>query len=100
MRVNRKNDLSLKLFEVFGAVIVHQTTVDAAIELGISQPAVSIAIKKLEKQEMDIKIQKSGLMISLMVLEKVHLTQNRDLGAVGLKQKKKTVSQLSTKQSL
>ena len=36
MRVNRKNDLSLKLFEVFGAVIVHQTTVDAAIELGIS----------------------------------------------------------------
>ena len=50
MRVNRKNDLSLKLFEVFGAVIVHQTTVDAAIDLGISQPAVSIAIKKLEKQ--------------------------------------------------
>ena len=48
MRVNRKNDLSLKLFEVFGAVIVHQTTVDAAIDLGISQPAVSIAIKKLE----------------------------------------------------
>lgn len=50
MRINRKNDLSLRLLEIFGAVILHQTTTDAAAELGISQPAVSLAIKQLETQ--------------------------------------------------
>lgn len=50
MRVSRKNDLSLRLLEIFGAVMVHQTTTDAAAELGISQPAVSLAIKQLERQ--------------------------------------------------
>lgn len=50
MKINRKNDLSLRLLEIFGAVMLHQTTVDAAYELGISQPAVSLAIKQLETQ--------------------------------------------------
>ncbi|MBS0122686.1 LysR substrate-binding domain-containing protein [Thetidibacter halocola] len=50
MKVNRKNDLSLRLLEIFGAVMLHQTTVDAAYELGISQPAVSLALKQLESQ--------------------------------------------------
>jgi len=50
MKINRKNDLSLRLLEIFGAVIVHQTTVHAAADLGISQPAVSLAIKQLEEQ--------------------------------------------------
>lgn len=50
MKIARKNDLSLRLLEVFGAVIIHQTTVHAAEDLGISQPAVSLAIKQLEEQ--------------------------------------------------
>lgn len=50
MRIARKNDLSVRLLEIFGAVMLHQTTVDAAMELGISQPAVSLAIKQLETQ--------------------------------------------------
>lgn len=50
MKINRKNDLSLRLLEIFGAVIAHQTTVHAAEDLGISQPAVSLAIKQLEEQ--------------------------------------------------
>jgi len=50
MRIARKNDLSLRLLEVFGAVMLHRTTVDAAAELGISQPAVSLSIKQLEAQ--------------------------------------------------
>ena len=50
MKISRKNDLSLRLLEIFGAVIVNQTTVQAAEDLGISQPAVSIAIKQLEGQ--------------------------------------------------
>lgn len=50
MRVTRKNDLSLRLLEVFGAVMLHRTTVDAAEDLGVSQPAVSLSIKQLEKQ--------------------------------------------------
>jgi DNA-binding transcriptional LysR family regulator len=50
MRVIRRNDLSLRFLEVFGAVMLHRTTVGAAEELGVSQPAVSLAIKQLEKQ--------------------------------------------------
>jgi DNA-binding transcriptional LysR family regulator len=50
MKITRKNDLSLRLLEIFGAVIVNQTTVQAAEDLGISQPTVSIAIKQLEEQ--------------------------------------------------
>jgi DNA-binding transcriptional LysR family regulator len=50
MRVTRKNDLSLRLLEVFGSVMLHRTTVDAAEDLGVSQPAVSLSIKQLEKQ--------------------------------------------------
>lgn len=50
MKPAKKNDLSLRLLEIFGAVMLHQTTVDAAGELGISQPAVSLAIKQLEGQ--------------------------------------------------
>lgn len=50
MRISENNDLSLRLLEIFGAVMVHQTTVDAAADLGVSQPAVSLAIKQLEAQ--------------------------------------------------
>jgi len=50
MRIQRRNDLSLRLLEIFGTLMLHQTTVDTATELGISQPAVSLAIKELEKQ--------------------------------------------------
>lgn len=50
MKVERRNDLSLRLLEVFGAMMRHRTTVGAAEHLGISQPAVSNAIKALEKQ--------------------------------------------------
>lgn len=50
MRINRKNDLSLRLLEIFGTMMLNQTTVGAAAELGISQPAVSSAIKQLEQQ--------------------------------------------------
>lgn len=48
MRVTRRNDLSLRFLEVFGAVMLHRTTVGAAEELGVSQPAVSLAVKQLE----------------------------------------------------
>lgn len=50
MRVSRKNDLSLRLLEIFGAVMLRRTTMEAAADLGISQPAVSLAIKQLEAQ--------------------------------------------------
>lgn len=50
MRVERKNDVSLRLLEIFGSMMRCQTTVEAAEELGISQPAVSAGIKQLESQ--------------------------------------------------
>lgn len=50
MKITRRNDLSLRLLEVFGTLMLHQTTVRAAEELGISQPSVSSAIKQLERQ--------------------------------------------------
>ncbi|MBX2854863.1 MAG: LysR family transcriptional regulator [Rhodobacteraceae bacterium] len=50
MKLERKNDLSLRLLEVFDAVMRRRTTVDAAEDLGVSQPAVSNAVKALEKQ--------------------------------------------------
>lgn len=50
MKVERRNDLSLRLLEIFGAVMAQRTTVGAAEHLGISQPAVSNAIRALEKQ--------------------------------------------------
>jgi DNA-binding transcriptional LysR family regulator len=50
MRIDRRNDLSLRLLEVFGALMIHETTVAAAAELGISQPSVSNAIRQLETQ--------------------------------------------------
>jgi DNA-binding transcriptional LysR family regulator len=50
VKISDKGDLSLRLLEVFSAVMLHQTTVDAAAELGVSQPAVSLAIKQLEAQ--------------------------------------------------
>jgi DNA-binding transcriptional LysR family regulator len=50
MKITRRNDLSLGLLEVFGTLMLSQTTVAAAEELGISQPSVSLAIKQLEKQ--------------------------------------------------
>lgn len=50
MMIARRNDLSLRLLEIFGTLMLHQTTVAAAEELGISQPSVSTAIKQLEEQ--------------------------------------------------
>lgn len=50
MRIDRRNDLSLRLLEIFGTMMLRQTTVDTAADLGISQPAVSLAIKQLEGQ--------------------------------------------------
>lgn len=50
MKIARRNDLSLRLLEIFGTLMQHQTTVAAAEELGISQPSVSTAIKQLETQ--------------------------------------------------
>jgi DNA-binding transcriptional LysR family regulator len=50
MQIDRRNDLSLKLLEVFGAVMDQGTTTDAAEYLGVSQPAVSNGIRSLEKQ--------------------------------------------------
>ena len=50
MKIKRRNDLSLRLLEIFGTLMVHQTTVATAAELGISQPSVSTAIKQLEDQ--------------------------------------------------
>lgn len=50
MRIDRRNDLSLRLLEVFGAVMEHGTTTGAADHLGVSQPAVSNGIRALEKQ--------------------------------------------------
>ncbi|MDA8869900.1 LysR family transcriptional regulator [Rhizobiaceae bacterium] len=50
MKIERRNDLSLRLLEIFGAVMDRRTMVGAAEHLGISQPAVSNAIKTLEKQ--------------------------------------------------
>ncbi|WP_299968976.1 LysR substrate-binding domain-containing protein [uncultured Roseobacter sp.] len=50
MKVARRNDLSLRLLEVFGTLMLHHTTVRTAEELGISQPSVSSAIQQLERQ--------------------------------------------------
>ena len=50
MKIARRNDLSLRLLEIFGTLMLRQTTVAAAEELGISQPSVSTAIKQLEEQ--------------------------------------------------
>ncbi|WP_299820397.1 LysR family transcriptional regulator [uncultured Jannaschia sp.] len=50
MKIARRNDLSLRLLEVFGTLMIHETTVAAAAELGISQPSVSNAIRQLEAQ--------------------------------------------------
>ncbi len=50
MKIDRKNDLNIRLLEVFGAAMRNLTMVAAAEELGISQPAVSNAIKSLEAQ--------------------------------------------------
>ncbi|MFD1911054.1 LysR family transcriptional regulator [Halodurantibacterium flavum] len=50
MRIDRRNDLSLRLLEVFGAVMERRTTTGAAEHLGLSQPAVSNAIRALENQ--------------------------------------------------
>jgi DNA-binding transcriptional LysR family regulator len=50
MQLKRKNDLNLRTLEVFGSVMRNLTTVAAAEELGVSQPAVSNAIKGLEAQ--------------------------------------------------
>lgn len=50
MKINKKNDLSLRLLEIFEALMRCQTTVGAAEDLGISQPAVSNGIIALEKQ--------------------------------------------------
>ena len=46
----QKPDISLRLLEIFGAMMRCETTVEAAEQLGISQPAVSNGIRQLESQ--------------------------------------------------
>jgi len=43
-------EISLRLLEIFGAMMRCETTVEAAAQLGISQPAVSIGLRQLEDQ--------------------------------------------------
>lgn len=50
MRIDRRNDLNLKLLEVFGAVMETGTATAAAESLGLSQPGVSHALRQLEAQ--------------------------------------------------
>lgn len=45
-----KPDISLRLLEIFDAIMRYGTTVEAAEQLGISQPAVSNGIRQLEAQ--------------------------------------------------
>lgn len=46
----QKPEISLRLLEIFGAMMRCETTVEAAEQLGISQPAVSNGIRQLETQ--------------------------------------------------
>lgn len=48
--IEQKPDISLRLLEIFGAMMRCETTVEAAEQLGISQPAVSNGIRQLENQ--------------------------------------------------
>lgn len=48
--IHEKPDVSLRLLEIFDAVMRCGTTVEAAEQLGISQPAVSNGIRQLETQ--------------------------------------------------
>jgi len=50
MRVEQKDDLNIRLLEIFSAVLAEQTTTGAAEAMGISQPAVSNAVARLEGQ--------------------------------------------------
>ncbi|MFC7705568.1 LysR substrate-binding domain-containing protein [Plastorhodobacter daqingensis] len=43
-------DISLRLLEIFAAMMRNGTTVEAAAALGVSQPAVSAGLKQLETQ--------------------------------------------------
>jgi DNA-binding transcriptional LysR family regulator len=45
-----ESEISLRLLEIFGAMMRCETTVEAAAQLGISQPAVSIGLRQLEDQ--------------------------------------------------
>ncbi|MDP9837102.1 DNA-binding transcriptional LysR family regulator [Neorhizobium huautlense] len=47
---DQKPEISLRLLEIFGAMMRCETTVEAAEQLGISQPAVSNGIRQLETQ--------------------------------------------------
>lgn len=71
MRIDRRNDLSLKLIEVFGAVMEHGTTTDAAEHLGVSQPAVSNCVRSLEKQLGLLLFERAGR--QLRPTEEAHL---------------------------
>jgi DNA-binding transcriptional LysR family regulator len=48
--IEHKPDISLRLLEIFGAMMRCETTVEAGEQLGISQPAVSNGIRQLENQ--------------------------------------------------
>lgn len=50
MRIDRRNDLDLRLVEAFAAVIEHGTTPAAAEHLGLSQSAVWNAVRGFEAQ--------------------------------------------------
>lgn len=50
MREGDEPQVSLSLLEIFGAMMRCQTTVEAAEQLGISQPAVSNGLRQLERE--------------------------------------------------
>ncbi len=50
MRDMEDTQVSLSLLEIFGAMMRCQTTVEAAEQLGISQPAVSNRLRQLERE--------------------------------------------------
>lgn len=45
-----RNELSLRQLEIFGTLMLHRTMVETAGEIGVSQPAVSIALRQLETE--------------------------------------------------
>lgn len=60
MRIDRKNDLDLRLIEVFAAMMERGTTPAAAEHLGLSQSAVWNAIRTLETQLDVVLFQRKG----------------------------------------
>ncbi|MFN3936623.1 MAG: LysR family transcriptional regulator [Gemmobacter sp.] len=73
MRIDRRNDLNLKLLEIFGAVMETGTATAAAEVLGLSQPAVSAALRQLEHRLGVVLFERAGR--RLVPTEAAHLLQ-------------------------